>query len=140
MERVTPTLLDVEVLARTLYGEARGEGRIGMEAVATTIQNRLLDKRWPGTWAKVCQQRWQFSCWNENDPNLPKLRAVDLGDPAFRLAYAVAAEAVAGEVKDLTNGANHYLTKALFESDRRPSWAVPEAVTCRMGRHVFLKL
>ena len=140
MERVTPTLFDVEILARTLWAEARGEGRLGMAAVASTIRNRLLDARWPGTWVKVCRQPRQFSCWNADDPNRPKLMAVDLGDPAFQQAYAVAATAVADDFKDVSGGANHYLTKELFESDRCPFWAVPTAVTCQIGRHVFLKL
>ena len=32
---------DQEVLARTLWGEARGEGPEGMTAVACTIMNRV---------------------------------------------------------------------------------------------------
>ena len=32
---------ETDILARTLYGEARGEGLIGLEAVACVILNRV---------------------------------------------------------------------------------------------------
>ena len=31
---------DIEIMAKTIYGEARGEGEEGMEAVACVIMNR----------------------------------------------------------------------------------------------------
>jgi spore germination cell wall hydrolase CwlJ-like protein len=34
---------DRDVLARTIYGEARGEGMAGMFAVGWTIRNRVSD-------------------------------------------------------------------------------------------------
>ena len=33
--------LEIDVLARTLWGEARGEGTAGMQAVASVILNRV---------------------------------------------------------------------------------------------------
>ena len=32
---------DVEILARTIYGEARGESLSGQEAIASVVLNRL---------------------------------------------------------------------------------------------------
>lgn len=134
------TFEDVETLARTLWGEARGEGTAGMEAVASVILNRSRDKRWPDSIKDVCTQRYQFSAWNKNDPNRDKLLAVDLNSPSFRSAYAVAARAIAGDIHDDSCGANHYMTDALFNSSRRPSWADENAITARIGNHVFMKL
>ena len=37
---------DVDILARTIYGEARGEGQEGMEAVACVVMNRYKDHKW----------------------------------------------------------------------------------------------
>ena len=37
---------DVDILARTLYGEARGEGIDGIEAVACGIMNRFKARKW----------------------------------------------------------------------------------------------
>lgn len=113
---------------------------MGMEAVACVILNRTRDKRWPDSPKDVCTQRYQFSAWNKNDPNREKLLAVDLDSPSFRSAYAVAARAVAGDVEDRTAGANHYVTEALFNSSRRPSWASDSGITARIGNHVFMRL
>ena len=37
---------DLQILARTLFGEARGEGDEGLEAVACVIINRFNAKKW----------------------------------------------------------------------------------------------
>lgn len=70
---MTATEKDRDILARTLWGEARGEGLAGQIAVAWTIRNRVNDgkaKSWWGEgYAGVCQAPYQFSCWNKNDPN-----------------------------------------------------------------------
>ncbi|VVO24210.1 hypothetical protein PS723_04459 [Pseudomonas fluorescens] len=70
---MTVTEKNRDILARTLWGEARGEGLAGQIAVAWTIRNRVNDgkaKSWWGEgYAGVCLKAWQFSCWNKNDPN-----------------------------------------------------------------------
>ena len=43
------TLDDAQVIALTLYGEARGEGVEGRIAVANVIRNRLTSGRWGET-------------------------------------------------------------------------------------------
>ncbi|MFT8135469.1 hypothetical protein ACMYLZ_23150, partial [Salmonella enterica subsp. enterica serovar Enteritidis] len=64
---------DRDILARTLWGEARGEGQAGQIAVAWTIRNRVFDgkaKSWWGEgYAGVGLKPGRFSCWNKNDPN-----------------------------------------------------------------------
>jgi N-acetylmuramoyl-L-alanine amidase len=129
--------VDVDVLARTLWGEARGEGRDGMVAVACVILNRAdpREKRWPNGVAKVCQQPKQFSCWNPNDPNLARLQRVDAGDPAFKMALEVAGIAVAGKLPDPTRGANHYHTPAV-----QPDWSKGKQPAATIGHHKFFKL
>ena len=41
---------DRDILARTLWGEARGEGLAGQIAVACTIRNRVEDGRAKSWW------------------------------------------------------------------------------------------
>ena len=134
------SIVEIDTLARTIWGEARGEGRIGMECVAEAIRNRVRDRRWPDTYAGVCKQRLQFSCWNPDDANLPKLLRVSLDDREFMSAYAIAAATIAGHIPPRLNGANHYLTCALFDCAARPKWAHLDAPQVRIGRHVFLTL
>ena len=51
-----------EIFAKTLYGEARGEGLKGIEAVACVIVNRLKKPCWWGhTIQEVCLKPAQFS-------------------------------------------------------------------------------
>lgn len=70
---MTVTDKDRDILARTLWGEARGEGLAGQIAVAWTIRNRVNDLKtgpWRGEgYSGVCQKPYQFSCWNRTEPN-----------------------------------------------------------------------
>lgn len=126
----------VDVMARTLWGEARGERRAGMEAVAAVIMNRVRHpRRWPHTVPGVAHQAWQFSAWNKNDPNRRKLLAVTERDAQFRTALEVAREAVSGRLKDPTGGADHYHARHV-----RPRWANQNKITARIGQHIFYRL
>lgn len=125
----------VDTLARTIWGEARGEGRKGMEAVAAVILNRVAKPCWWGrTIETVCTKPWQFSCWNANDPNLAKLLSVTERDPQFKVALEIATLAEAGELPDPTNGATHYHTKAVS-----PKWAEGKQPCAVIGNHLFYK-
>jgi N-acetylmuramoyl-L-alanine amidase len=137
-----PTFEDIEVFARTLWGEARNQGSYGMQAIGEVIRNRVADPRWPDTFVGVCTQPKQFSCWNSADPNAELLRTVTLDDPEFKLATTVATEIVTAHyaASQLVSGANHYLTQVLFAGPNRPSWADPKKVTGYVGAHVFFKL
>eukprot|EP00731_Ephydatia_muelleri_P014889 Em0008g609a len=96
---------DVDVLARTLWGEARGEGRTGMEAVASVIINRVDWPHegslwWGNTVEEVCKKPSQFAVWNAGDPNLAPMLAVTDADPQFRTALEIARQAVARRLHD----------------------------------------
>ena len=126
---------DIEVLARTMWAEARGEGVDGMKAVASVVLNRKAHRRWPNEISAVCQQPWQFSCWNPGDPNRAKLLAVTSKDVMFSLAMGIARDALAGELVDATGGADHYHAKSVS-----PSWAKGQTPTAAIGNHLFYKL
>ncbi len=132
---------DRDVLARTLWGEARGETSAGQVAVAWTVRNRVFDgkdKSWWGEgYADVCQKPYQFSCWNKTDPNYEFLIA--LKQISFReLARAriVADQVIDGKTPDPTGGATHYYAIAM---PRAPAWAAKAKQTLKLGGHVFFK-
>ncbi len=127
-----PSAEDVDILARTIWGEARGEPYDGKVAVANVVMNRVRDPRWPDTVAEVCQQRLQFSAWNRSDPNRLRMLAVTPADPIFATCIRIAEKAVAGDLPDLTNGANHY---EALETD--PAWASRMFKVADIGRHEF---
>lgn len=126
----------VDILARTIWGEARGEGKEGMEAVACVVLNRASHPRWWGVdIISVCQKPWQFSCWNVSDPNREKLLAVTGADPVFTTALAVADAAVNGQLVDVTQGADSYYAK----TSPLPDWAASLSPVASVGNHVFYK-
>lgn len=133
--------LAVDVLARTIWGEARGEGKIGMEAVACVVQNRVAvakkhEKYWWGNdIIQVCQKPFQFSCWNANDPQRAKVIAVTDRNIHFATCLRIARRCVYGCIRDVTNGATHYHTL-----DIMPHWAVGEKPAAIIGHHMFYRL
>lgn len=129
---------EIDVLARTIYGEARGEPVRGKEAVACVILNRArIARRRGGYWwgdgiEGVCLKPWQFSCWNADDPNRDKIEKVDAGNTTFKTCRRVARRAVGGALKDPTGGATHYHVDGI-----EPPWARGRAPVARIGRHLF---
>ena len=77
----TITLLDTNLLhlAKTIYGEARGESIETMFAVGWVIRNRLQSKRHGKTYKDVVLQPKQFSCWNKGDTNYKKIKVAIKG-------------------------------------------------------------
>ena len=135
---------DVLTLARTLYGEARGEfdkedkGDMPVEAVANVIVNRAA-KKFGGrsTVRGVCLHPSQFSCWNGNDTNRAKIKNLIKGaDREFDRCLAVATRAIKGQTTDHTRGALHYHATYIG----KPDWVrkSPNAkVTLKVGSHIF---
>lgn len=129
---------DVEILARTVYGEARGEFYPGKLAVAKVILNRVEDKRWPDDIKSVCLQPYQFSCWLKSDPNHSKLMNATLDNPTMRECLMAAVTAICAP-HDPSKGANHYLTTELAQR-KPPAWYDRDKITAVIGGHTFLRL
>ena len=127
---------NIDILARTAWGEARGEGMQGMQAVCNVVMNRVKKNNWFGKSPKeVCLKKSQFSCWNKNDPNYAQLTKVDETDKNFATAKQLATLAVAGGLADITGGATHYL--ALKSLKTVPSWTKNMKVVSTIGNHTF---
>lgn len=117
---------NIDTLARTLWGEARGEEDVGMSAVAQVVMNRCAAAKvymakhgrahplyGDGTPASACKVPYQFSCWLPSDPNREKLLAVDDSDPQFAVALQIADTAVNGALEDTAGVALYYKTNSL---------------------------
>lgn len=150
-DRIAQREKDIDTLARTIYGEARGEGLSGMKAVACVVMNRLKK---PGWWSRqkgddipddtvqaVCRDPYQFSCWLHNDPNLPKLLLVNETDSTFKQALQIAEQAVDHGLTDITNGATSYHTIKPPRPDMKwpPYWADGMKECAVWGAHVYYK-
>jgi len=136
---------DIDVLARTIWAEARGEGVAGQVAVGRCIRNRVeadlgRDGKpdwWGEGYVGVCQAPWQFSCWNKNDPNYKYLSGqVKIPDLQYYIAKECAMLVIDGSVPDPTGKATHYYSISMIAP---PKWAKHGTYSCRIGRHIFFR-
>ena len=134
---------DIEIAAKTIFGEARGEygerkgGLASLIAVANVILNRyrLSDDR---SIDGVCRKPRQFSCWNKNDPNHDIVQNVSSKNPTYKLCEQVAMNVFSGQWPDLTKGATHYYSSKVLGTP--PKWADGQRPLVEIGNHVFFKV
>jgi N-acetylmuramoyl-L-alanine amidase len=131
---------EADIVAATIWAEARGDGVRGMAAVAAVIGNRRRNTppRYGAGWVGVCLRRWQFSCWNIYDDGRRDLNLdLILNGPdgaRWHQAQALAELIMADLLRDPTEGATHYHTPAVS-----PRWKdSPQMRFLRqIGDHVF---
>ena len=123
---------DERVVALTILGEARGEGKRGMFAVGCVIQRRADQRNLSP--AKVCLQPKQFSIWNgKKERDLWHLWKSKETIYARELARYLCRTDIM--LRDVTNGADHYCTLKA-----NPYWARDKKPAAIIGRHIFYKL
>ncbi len=140
---------DLDIMALTVWAEARGESLKGQRAVAWVIRNRLES---PGWWSRqkgdgipddtieaVCRDPWQFSCWLTSDPQSHVIKNPDtLRITAVReirkLCTAVLSES---RDDDPSLGSDHYCTVAVIPKTR---WAKDRTPVVVIGRHAFFRI
>ena len=99
----TDAFSDLEIVAKTLDGEAGNQGIQGMTAVANVIRNRAA-LAWQGETSLrgVCLHPYQFSCWL---PGPDRERIMASTNPA---CIPIAQAALDRTLVDITNGADSY--------------------------------
>lgn len=115
---------DLNLLARVIYGEARGEPFIGQVAVGAVVINRVLSSYFPDTFRRVIYQSGQFTAVSDGQINL---------NPG-RTAYRAARDAVRG--KDPTMGALYYYNPDIAENKW---WFSTRKLLVTIGDHVFAR-
>ena len=116
---------DVQLLARAINGEARGEPYEGQVAVGAVILNRVSDSRFPNTIAGVIYQSGAFTAVTDGQINVPI-------DPSSSVVKA-AQDALNGW--DPTDGALYYFNPAT--ATNKWIWSRPLIKT--IGKHRFCK-
>ena len=123
----------IDIMARTIYGEARGEEEEGQIAVGNVIKNRVKKKTRYGRNIKdVCLKAWQFSCWNHKDPNFKIISSLDRRNKTFVKLLATAEQILNNDVKDNTKRSTHYHTSAI-----KPKWSKGLTPIVTIGNHLF---
>ena len=112
---------DVELLARLIHGEARGEPYVGMVAVGAVVLNRVKSSGFPGTIAGVIYQEGAFDAVADGQINLTP------NEQSRRAAR----DALNGW--DPTGGCLYYYNPATATS----SWIWSREVRLNIGDHSF---
>jgi spore germination cell wall hydrolase CwlJ-like protein len=135
---------EIDILARTIYGEARSEymskegGLASLIAIGNVIMNRRnLYIRYGKSIQEVCHKPGQFSCWNANDRNRVVLCQKEINDSIFMICREVAVKVSSGEWPDLTKGSDHYHATYL---NPFPNWTKGTLPKIRIGKHIFYQL
>lgn len=127
------TLNDITAMAGTMWGESRNQKIEGQIAVAHVINNRVNKRSWYGSTIKeVCLKDWQFSCWNEDDPNRDKIIALNHGDRDYLQMVGIAYLITLDKIPDNTYGSTHYHTKTI-----NPKWVENKKPIVVIGDHKF---
>lgn len=119
----SPANRDLDVLARIIYGESRGEPYEGMVAVAAVVLNRVADSRFPNTVPGVIYQPGAFDAVSDGQINLTP------NDTAYRAAR----DALNGW--DPSYGSIYYFNPATATS----KWIWSRPLVVKIGKHNFCK-
>lgn len=153
-DRVPEGITDRQIITMTIWGEARGAQREAQVAIGSVILNRwnlaLTGRafRRAESIGDICLWPYQFSCWNERDPNRRLiLEAFDpLGRPmkgedllALKQISMIAEGIASRSWLDETSGADHYHSYPAGHL-RWPSWAKWKEHTRTIGKFKFYRL
>lgn len=116
---------DVQLLARAINGEARGEPYEGQVAVGAVILNRVKDSKFPNTIAGVIYQSGAFTAVSDGQINVP----IKEGATVVKAAQ----DALNGW--DPTDGAIYYFNPAT--ATNKWIWSRPLIKT--IGKHRFCR-
>ncbi len=112
---------DLNLLAKCVYAEARGESYEGQVAVAAVILNRVKSADFPNTIAGVIYQPWAFTAVNDGQINLSPNQT----------AFNAARDALNGW--DPTYGCLYYYNAKTATS----KWIYNKKTVVTIGNHVF---
>ena len=112
---------DVQLLARLIYAEARGESYQGQVAVGSVVLNRVKSSSFPNTISGVIYQPYAFTCVNDGQINLSPNNT----------ALKAAKDAMNGW--DPTYGCLYYYNPRVATS----SWIYSRPTVVTIGNHVF---
>jgi N-acetylmuramoyl-L-alanine amidase len=112
---------EIYLMARAVYGEARGESYTGQVAIAAVILNRMESQDFPNTVKGVIFQPWAFTAVNDGQfwltPDATAIRAVR--------------DAINGY--DPTGGALYYWNPVTATN----KWIWSRPIIKQIGKHVF---
>lgn len=132
--KIVMSAYDKAILVKTIWGETRGESRIGRMAVVHVILNRINSDnpiyRSYRSISEVCLRKFQFSCWLDK----LKMRHIKVDDNFREIKKDVDDAILAYERGiDYSNGALLYYS----DKGKTPNWVAAYDQVNRIGHHHF---
>ena len=121
----TSNTSDIQLMARAINGEARGEPYEGQVAVGAVILNRVKSSQFPNTIAGVIYQSGAFTAVSDGQINVP----IEEGSTVYKAAK----DAMNGW--DPTGGCIYYFNPNT--ATNKWIWSRPQVKT--IGKHIFCK-
>ncbi len=117
----TTSSTDLNLLARVVYGEARGEPYTGQVAVAAVVLNRVRSSSFPNSIAGVVYQSGAFDCVADGQINMTP------NDSAFKAA------------RDALNGWDPSYGCLFYYNPRTATskWMLSRTIKLNIGNHAF---
>ena len=112
---------DVQLLARLIHAEARGESYTGQVAVGAVVLNRVANSAFPNTISGVIYQPYAFTCVQDGQINLSPNST----------SLSAAKDAMNGW--DPSYGSLYYYNPAIATS----KWIFSRPTVVTIGKHVF---
>lgn len=112
---------DLNLLARLISAEARGESYVGQVAVGAVVLNRVKHSSFPNSISGVIYQPGAFSCLNDGQ----------FWQPVADSSYKAARDALNGW--DPSGGAIYYYNPVTAKSQ----WIRSRPIIATIGKHVF---
>lgn len=119
--QASPNDANIELLARVINGEARGEPYEGQVAVGAVVLNRVDHPSFPNSISGVVYQKGAFTAVDDGQINAAM----------YSSSRRAARDALNGW--DPTNGAIYYYNPKTATN----KWIRTREVVCTIGRHVF---
>lgn len=123
LSKNTVSSANLDLLAKCVYAEARGEPYTGQVAIAAVVLNRVKSSSFPNTVSGVIYQKNAFTCVSDGQINLTPNAS----------AYSAAKDALNGW--DPTNGCLYYYNPATATS----KWIWSLKVELKIGKHSFAR-
>ena len=117
----TYTSSDIALLARLIYGEARGESYTGQVAVGAVVLNRVKSSSFPNTISAVIYQPYAFTAVADGQTNMTPNSSCTEAAKAAMNGW------------DPTGGAIYYYNPKTATS----KWIFSRQTTVTIGNHVF---
>lgn len=132
-------------LATMIYGEARGEAKIGQVSVAYTALNRAVNR----SVCDVILAPKQYSVFNgnreliavaTNPDKYPEFKN-EIDEESWKTAVEVARQVMNKEIADPANGSTHYLAPKVMKIKgyKYPKWSKQYTLVAVIDNHKFYK-